>query len=353
MNRAQAIINRVWPTQWPAFAPCFKQLAQAEQGRHWQHTLSVLAAMDALLNNTKHLAIPEAVTRRLKTQFGSVKIDPDILRATALLHDIGKGVSLDNHEEKSYRLFSRIIPNARPPGPREAMAAILIRHHAGLGSLQTGETSPLFLHRLINDIRGCNLNPDQILPALIFLTAADWAAYRMLSPAALEHFFATAHDLRQKHWWDAEETQIKVWLWQNAIDNTEKRLEHLLTFSYLASPPAGGSYAEAEKMAAQRAIGWPEFKRRFALVRFDGGYSVFARSLKLTGSAKGRLKFMIPHLIAWLPACPQTASFAAELPPALHRVNLRSIKGRVKQSNLTQLKKLLSAIDVEPENTSN
>lgn len=328
---ARQVIGGLWSRQWPSLAPSFKRLARTDGGRHGRHTQAVFQTMDALLAGPQHLAWPSAISTAAWPELVGEVADPDILRAVALLHDLGKIEGLSRHEEHSYRLFVRAVP---PTGDKTIAAALLIRHHNALGCLQTGEASRMALLPLITDVRRHAIAPATFLAGLTLLTLADWAAYDMLSPGVVKALLAQATALRQPFWWSATPAEITERLQQQAVAETVTRLHNLLVFAFRTPVEFAGSSIEQRIDAA--GIDWASFQRQFVRLRFDGGWSVFEHALQWTGSAEAQFEFFIPHLCRWLPP-PNTS--------ALYRVDLRALAA----ASPEKLVGLLNLIEAQPE----
>jgi hypothetical protein len=276
-------------------------------------------------------------TAALLNQPAAARLDADALCAAALLHDIGKVDGPAGHEERSYRLLVEALP---PDWPPAGLVLPLVRHHAALGLVQTGEASALALRSLLADVRRSALPPELFLAHLLLLTRADWLAYELLTPRAEAGLRALAESLSEPGWWRSPSAEVEARLWRLALDDTAERLHHLLNFAYLQpqSAPEAPFGAIARAAVEQRGLRWPDFARRFARLAFDGGYSVFWRCRHLLDDEAARLDFVLPHLLRWLP--PDSPAPGGPL----LSLNLRPLAANLPAMSLPQLDAALGRV---------
>lgn len=342
---APLIISQFGSNSWDSLSRDLRQLIDADQGRHWRHTLKVVAGLEALLAGPQHPeweyrygllhGEPELIDwiARSKQQF-----DPDLLRVMALLHDLGKGINLARHEETSFRLLRQAVGDNLTPGSNQALVAVTIRHHAALGVLRSGQASPVILLSLIEDRRRYKLDGEELLTALILLMLADWTAYNPLSVSTMRRFLAYADNLRRDLWGTRPVNELKQCLWQEAMRQTPERLSNVLLFAFMPQPAVTTHHTPdrlIETTLAKLGLNGPEFQSKFALVRLDGAYAVFERCLALTPSPESYVAYMVHQLGRWLPTADQVRAFEAG--PISFTVNLRPITQNLDQKSLARI----------------
>lgn len=355
-------IECLWPGSSVLLLKELQRLRQAEQGRHWAHTRKVAAIMESLIAGPQHPAWAElAGPLRAGLTFiewvsqNSRRLAPDWLRLIALFHDLGKGVSLAGHEEISFRLLAQAAGTDSPselfpPGSAGALIAGVVRHHAGLSLLQLGEASELIWAGLIQDIRDFGLDREQFLAALSLITVADWLAYDLLTPPIMSNLLASIGFLREALRWGCSAPETRFRLWPQAARHTRQRLGNLLAFP-LATQPAAAERPPlvddrlAGLIAAACGVAWPEFQTRFALLRIEGGYSIFTRCLELTSDLEHQLLLAGPQLRRWLPSPAQAQAFETGRVPG-YLVNLRPVTSGLAIKGLERIQAELA--DIRP-----
>ena len=354
----KSIAGRWWPDSEPAISAQLQRLAQADGGRHWRHTLTVVAVVNVLIAGPRHPDWPQTVralagSPRLTDWLARTRpqLAPDLLRLIALLHDLGKYISPSGHPEISFRLFGQAVGGNLPPGSPEALAALVIRHHADLGSLQAGEVSPVALLGLLDGLRCGRAEPAQFLTTLLWLTLADWIAYDMLTAPVMAGLLADADFLRRElpqiraNPGAAGLPEIKQHLWQQAVQQTSTRLSRLTPYAFATPPPPEVRPLPAPvEMAAQMAgLDWPEFQAKFALLRLEGAYAVFGGFLEVAPDFESRVLLAVQQLSRWLPSKSQVQAFEAG-PGLGYVVNFRPITAAPGQKSPQALQEALAGV---------
>jgi hypothetical protein len=330
-----AVVVPLWPDRREAILGLLARLETADGGKHWRHTLGDLAIMNGLIAGPGHPDWPK-ISRPLQRRPDLIswivqhkdQVSPDLLRLFVLLHDLGKSINSVGHEELSYRMLGQAVGRDWQPGSAEALVALLVRHHALIGSLVIGMISPVALLPFIVDIRRYGVDLEQILTALILMTMTEFAVYDVLSPVGTQEFLIQAGQLRQAFWWTQAYPEVKGRLWQEAIGQTPRRLSNLMAFVFDGEVEDPAKVARLGQMIETMALrlypDWADFQRRLALLWVESGYSLFADLAQRLPDLESRISLGLELLKRWLPSPAQVAAFENGQTP-LYLINLRPI----------------------------
>lgn len=331
----EAVVAPLWPDRREAILGLLARLETAEGGKHWRHTLGDLAIMNGIIAGPDHPDWPK-ISRPLHSRPDLItwvvqhkdRVSPDLLRLFVLLHDLGKSINSVGHEELSFRMLGQAIGRDWQPGSAEALVALLVRHHALIGSLVIGMLSPVALLPFIADIRRYRVDLEQFLTALILMTMTEFAVYDVLRPVGTQRFLTWAGLLRQAFGWIGTYQEVKLRLWQEAIQQTTPRLTDLMVFVFdweVEDPAEVARMGQRIETTAVRLYpDWPDFQRRLALLWLESGYSLFVHLAQRLPDLESRISFGLEHLKRWLPSSEQVAVFENGETP-LYLINLRPI----------------------------
>jgi hypothetical protein len=352
----EELIAPLWPDRREAILGLLARLEAADGGKHWRHTLGDLAIMNGVITGPDHpdwLKISRPLHSRpdLTTWIVQHKdqVSPALLRLFVLLHDLGKSINSVGHEELSFRMLGQAIGRDWQPGSAEALVALLVRHHALIGSLVIGMISPVALLPFIADIRRYQADLEQALTALVLMTMTEFAVYDVLRPVGTQDFLAQAGLLRQEFWWTGAYQEVKRRLWQEAIGQTTGRLTNLMTFVFdweVEDPAEAARLGQLiETTAARLYPDWADVQRRLALLWLESGYSLFVHLAQRLPDLESRISFGLELLKRWLPSPEQVAAFENDETP-LYLINLRPIAlaGDLEAKSFAQLEAELALL---------